>query len=42
MFKGYQDDARTGHLPGGMKDKTTPKSRAKVLEVMSRPPKRRK
>jgi len=42
VFKGYQDDARTGHLPEGLKDKTTPKSRAKVLEVMSRPQKRRK
>ena len=42
VFKAYQDDATTGHLPGGMKDKTTSKSRAKVLEVMSRPQKRRK
>jgi len=42
VFKGYQDDARTGHLPGGWKDKTTPKSRSKVLDVMTRPQKRRK
>ena len=42
VFKGYQDDARTGHLPAGMIDKATPKSRAKVLDEMSRPQKRRK
>ena len=42
VFKGYQDDARTGHLPAGWKDKTTLKSRAKVLEVMGTPQKRRK
>jgi hypothetical protein len=42
VFKGYQDDARIGHLPGGWKDKTTAKSRSKILEVMTRPQKRRR
>ena len=41
VLKGYEDDARTGHLPSGMKDKSTPKSRAKVFAIMSRPQKRR-
>ena len=42
VFKGYQDDARTGHLPSGWKDKTTSKSRSKVLDVMTRSQKHRK
>jgi hypothetical protein len=41
VLKGYQDDARTGHLPPGWKDKSTPKSRARVFATMSRPQKRR-
>jgi len=40
---GYQDDAKTGHFPrgSGWKDKSTPKSRAKVSETMQKPQKRR-
>lgn len=41
VLKDYQDDARTGHLPAGWKDKSTPKSRARVFAIMSRPQKRR-
>ena len=40
---GYQDDAKTGHFlrGSGWKDKSTPKSRAKVSETMQKPQKRR-
>lgn len=37
VLKGYEDDARTGHLPRGMKDKSTPRSRARVFEKMKKP-----
>jgi len=36
VLKDYEDDARTGHLRPGWKDKSTPKSRARVFEIMSR------
>jgi hypothetical protein len=42
VLSGYQGDARTGHLPAGMKDKSTPVSMAKVLAIMNKPQKRRK
>lgn len=41
VLKGFEDDAQTGHLPPGWKDKSTPKSRARVFAIMSRPQKRR-
>jgi hypothetical protein len=40
VLKGYEDDARIGHLPPGWKDKSTPRSRARVFAIMSRPKRR--
>jgi hypothetical protein len=37
VLKGYEDDARTGHLPPGWKDKSTPKTREKVFSTMKKP-----
>jgi hypothetical protein len=42
VLKGYEEDAAKGHLPPGWKDKSIPKSRARVFAIMSRPQKRRK
>lgn len=41
VLKGYEGDAARGHLPSGWKDKSTPKSKANVFAIMSRPQKRR-
>ena len=38
ILKGYEDDARRGHLPDlSWKDKSTPNSRARVFEKMKKP-----
>ena len=44
VLKGYGADAITGHLGfgSGMKDKSTPKSTAKVFDTMKKPQKPRK
>ena len=40
--KFYESDAATGHLPNPKwKDKSTPKSRAKVFDIMKKPQKPR-
>jgi hypothetical protein len=42
VIEAYEVDAITGHLPSGMKDKSTPKSLAKVFDTMNKPQPRRK
>jgi hypothetical protein len=37
VLKGYEEDAAKGHLPPGWKDKSTPRSRARVFEKMKKP-----
>ena len=41
VLKDFEEDARTGHRRQNWKDKSTPKSRARVFEIMSRAQKRR-
>lgn len=36
-LKSYEEDAAKGHLPPGWKDKSTPRSRARVFEKMKKP-----
>jgi RHS repeat-associated protein len=42
VIEAYEVDAITGHLPSGMRDKSTPKSLAKIFDTMNKPQKRRK
>jgi RHS repeat-associated protein len=42
VVEGYEVDAITGHVPSGMKDKSTRESLAKVFEKMNKPQKHRK
>ena len=37
VLQGYEADARTGHLPSGWKDKSTPQTREKVFSTMKKP-----